>query len=457
MRSCEYGYQAPAATGDGWATSSLSREGVDPVTINALMNAILSGDLPNVHSVLLVKDGKLVLEEYFNGYGRETQQIIASVTKSITSILVGIAIDKQMIAGVDEKVYAFFPGHQGTRWIDQNYAITLKHVLTMTAGLDWDETSFPHPHLNNPNTGMYTCEHPLDYIFNKQQTGSPGNLYNYNSGLTVILGAIIKNTSGLYADEFAEQYLFGPLGISDTHWLCHPDGTVFTNGDLFLKPRDMAKIGCLMLHGGKWKNRRIVTQKWVRESTREYVDTFKGYGYGYQWRRGSTLICNQKVEAFWASGTGGQKIYVFPELDLVVVFTNKVFDNQYGHMRTEAMLADYIVPAVISPAYRSSVVELSPEVLDAWVGEYKINHDQILIPDFVKQLVFTTFRKKNKMFLKLPEGEVTQLFAESETQFYGSLKGIGQFQIKLVKDENAVVKQVIQQVGFRRLLLDKVK
>jgi len=260
LRQYEYTYQVPEKVDDGWETASLTEAGVNSEIISALMGNILKGNLPNIHSVLLIKNGKLVLEEYFYRYSRETKHLIASDTKSVTSILVGIAIDKQMISDVNKRVYEFFPEYKGTRWIDQKYDITLKHILTMTAGLDWDEIANPHPHPKNPNTGMYKTDHPIEYILDKRKVAPPGERWNYNSGLTVLLGGIIKNTSGRYADKFAEKYLFGPLGITDYDWYKHPDGTVFTNGDLLLRPRDMAKIGYMMLRKGKWKGKEIVSR-----------------------------------------------------------------------------------------------------------------------------------------------------------------------------------------------------
>ena len=276
---CEYKYQIPKDTGDGWETSSLDEEGVDPIKINELMGNILKEDIKNIHSILLVKNGKLIFEEYFYGYNRDTRHLLASVTKSVTSILVGIAIDKQMIESSNGKVYEFFPEYRGTSWIDQKYEITLKHVLTMTAGVNWDEVIFLHPHPKNPNTAMYKSDHPIRYVLNKKQISKPGSRWRYNSGLTVLLGGILKNTAGLYADKLAEQYLFKPLGIANYKWDKHPDGTIYTNGDLFLKPRDMAKIGYIMLNQGKWENKQIVSNAWIKESTKEHVDTFKGYGY----------------------------------------------------------------------------------------------------------------------------------------------------------------------------------
>jgi CubicO group peptidase (beta-lactamase class C family) len=457
LKPCEYSYQAPSKLDDRWDVSSLSNEGVDTNKITAMMNTILADDLPNIHSVLLVKNGKLILEEYFNGYSREIKPIIASVTKSITSILIGVAIDKQMIASVNQRVYEFFPEYKNTSWIDQKYEITLKHVLTMTAGVDWDEITLLHPHPKNPNTLMYKSDHPIGYVLDKKQIDQPGSRWRYNSGLTVLLGGIVKNTTKQHADKFAEQYLFKPLGITDYKWLKHPDGTIYTHGDLFLKPRDMAKIGYIMLNQGKWENKQIVSQEWIQESTGEHIDTFKGYGYGYQWRCGKTFICDQEIEAFWASGTGGQKIYVFPKLDLVVVFTSKIFGNDSGHGRNESLLANFIIPAVVSPEYKRKVIKIDNTVLDTYVGEYKINHEKVLMPDFAKRMRLKIFREENKLFVRLPDGQAVQLFPESKDLFFGNFKDIGLIQIKIIRDENGAIKHARRNIGFRSVLLDKVR
>jgi len=453
----EYTYQIPEKIDDGWEPSTLEREGVDSKKINELMGNILREDIKNIYSILLVKNGKLIFEEYFYGYDRNKRHLIASVTKSVTSILVGIAIDKQMIGSINEKVYEFFPEYRGTTWADQKYDITLKHVLTMTAGVNWDEVTFLHPHPKNPNTAMYTSDHPIRYVLNKKQIAQPGSRWRYNGGLTVLLGGILKNTTGLYADKFAEQYLFKPLGIANYQWNKHPDGTIYTNGDLFLKPRDMAKIGYIMLNQGKWENKQIVSNAWIKESTRKHIDTFKGYGYGYQWRCGKTLICDQEIEAFWASGTGGQKIYVFPKLDLVVVFTSKLFGNNSGHSRNESLLANFIIPAVVSPEYKRKVIKLDNTVLDTYVGEYKINQEKVLMPDFVKGMRVKIFREGNKLFVKFPDGQTGQLFPESKDLFFGNFKDIGQIQFRAIRDENGAIKHATRNVGFRTLLLDKVK
>ncbi len=452
---CQYLYQIPPTLDDGWETSSLSRQGIDENKITEMMNAILSDELPNIHSVLLIKNGKLVLEEYFNGYSGGMKHLIASVTKSIISILIGIAADRQMIASVDQKVYEFFPEYRGTRWVDQKYDIRLENLLTMTAGVDWDEITFLHPHPKNPNTLMYKSDHPIGFVLDRKQVARPGSMWRYNSGLTLLLGGVLQNATNQPADEFAEQYLFGPLGITECWWGKHPDGTVYAHGDLALKPRDLAKIGSLMLNGGKWKNTQIVSGAWVRKSTGALVETYRGYGYGYQWRHGKTNICGQEIEAYWGSGTGGQKLYIFPNLNLVVVFTSEIFNNLSGHARNESLLANYIIPAVIAPDYQPEAVRLDDAWLDSCVGEYKFNLEKVLIPEAMKTMRVKVIREDNVLFVKLPTGETIRLYPESKDLFWGHLKSIGRVKFKVLRDENGAVRQVSRDIGFRSVLLDK--
>jgi len=251
-KKVHYTYQVPEKTDDGWATAALDEVDVDSEKINDLIRGILKRKFKNIDSVLLVKNGKLILEEYFGKYGPGTLHELHSVSKSITSILTGIAIDKRMIPSVDTKVYSFFPEHKGTHWVDEKYDISLRHVLMMSAGIDWDEYTRP---LNDPHNDivalLFHSDNWIKYVLNKKVVEPPGLRWKYSGGLNILLGGIIKNTSGLHADKFAEKYLFGPLGIVNYAWHRHPDGTINTQGGLGLTPRDMAKIGYLLLNGGQ--------------------------------------------------------------------------------------------------------------------------------------------------------------------------------------------------------------
>lgn len=454
-----YVYRIPEKTDDGFKVSSLERVNIDPEKLIKMMEDLIDQRIPKVHSILLVKDGRLVFEEYLGGYTAERKHLIASVTKSIVSILIGIALDREMIRDLDQPVYSFFPNHKGTRWVDKAYDIRLKHILSMAAGTNWDETTYMHPHPKNSNTGMYSAAHPIDYVLNSRQVTAPGEIWNYNSGMTLLLGGILKNATGMYADAFAAKTLFHPLGISECYWYRHADGTVFVQGDLMLRPRDMAKIGYLMVNRGKWHEKQIVSEDWVRESTKPRIETYRGYKYGYQWRCGIMEVSGRQVKGFWASGTGGQKIYCFPELNLVVVMTSQVRDNDSGHDRNESMLANYILPAVLPPFPPRRLAELDPETLDTYTGKYRIKGSATpgKIPLFAQQWIIHVIRKGNDLFVRMPDGETVQLFPLSPDHFFCSLKGVGEYQIYVKRDEKGQVKQVVREIGFHRIPIDKLE
>ena len=454
--SLKYKYRIPEQTGDGLPVSSLNEAKINRQKIEHLMADLLHQKIKNIHSLLLVRNGKLVLEEYFQGYTRERKHLTASMAKSITSILVGIAIDQKAIGNVNQKVYAFFPEHNGTRWVDQKYPISLKHILNMAAGTNWDEITYLHPHPKNSNTGLYTSEIPIVHILNHKLIAAPGTIWNYNSGLTVLLGGIIRNTTGLYADKFAEKTLFHPLGIFDHHWFRHSDQTVFVHGDLLLRPRDMAKIGHLILNAGQWKGKQIVSKKWVRESTRGIMATGRGYLYGYQWRSGTIRKGRQEVEGFWASGMGGQKIYVIPKLDLVVVMTSQIYNNISGHDRNESILSSYILPAVLPPAPARKIITLSPESIDSLTGKYKVSKTNGKMPAFVKKMIISITRSDSDLFIKIPGGETTKLYPISPDRLFFKVEGVGEYQIKLIRNEQGEVKQAIRTIGFRSVKLEKI-
>ena len=441
-----YTYQQPEATDDGWETASLKDKDIDSEKIYEMMHTILSGNDKNIHSILLIKNGKLVLEEYFYGYNKEKVHYLASVSKSITSILIGIAIDQKFMANVKTKAYTFFPEYNGTRWIDQKYPITLQHVLTMAAGLDWNSTKYSRRDPRHTTHQMYDSGDPIGFVLTQNLIETPGEKFYYNSGLTILLGGIVKNTSGLYIDEFAGQYLFAPLGITDFHWDKFPDGNIQTDGGLRLRPRDMAKIGYMMMQNGKWKNRQIVSEEWVAESTKRHINA-RGTGYGYQWWIGKTMMNTHAMDVLFASGHGGQKIFIIPELDLVAVFTSRVF-NSKGHSGPEGFLLKYIIPSIVPPAAPKKAIKLSPEILDEFTGKYEAKEYGIVAP---------VFREGGKLFTRTSFWDKVELIPESETQFFGDSENIGEFQVRLIKDKQGKVKQFIVYLGFMGIEFEKIE
>lgn len=379
----EYTYRIPKQTDDGWETASLDEVGMNKEMLGELIERIDSKEIKNVHGILIVKDGKLAFEEYFAGYtfaysgpwssvlnfrgertdfGIDTPHNLASVTKSFTSALVGIAIDRGYVQDVDEPVFSYFPKYSYLR-NEQKDRITLEHLLTMTSGLEWNELEVWLGNMEHDVVKLFLVPDPLGYILAKPVVTEPGTAWYYNGGGVCVLGEVIRKASGMRMDDFAERYLFGPLGITDYEWDHINADMIHASGNLKLRPRDMAKFGTLYLNSGNWKGQQIISQEWVERSTKasvsipweslegilgdEYADLPETHGdrYGYLWWLKTYHANAQSVDAYFASGWGGQRIFVFPSLDMVVVLTG----GNYGAKQkdpTAEIITQYVLPAV---------------------------------------------------------------------------------------------------------------
>ena len=333
----EYSYQSPIKIDDGWQVSSLAKEGVDEGIINDLMRAVLTGKYPNVRSILLVKNGNIILEEYFYHYHRYVIQDFRSGGKSVTSELVGIAIDKGFIKGVNEKLFDYFPEFEkGTDWDKRKDEILLHHVLNMTWGIDQSGPA---------NYAIWYTENWITDILNLPLVREPGTQFEYHSAAPALFGPIIEHTSGISVSEFARKYLFEPLNISHYQWYIFPDGSEMTAGALWMRPRDMAKFGYLILSGGQWHGKQILSEEWINKSTSAHISA-GGYDYGYYWWLGKLNKENEIIESIMASGYGGQRVYVIPKLNLIAVFTSQPDNNPKGHTRIAQILTDFVLPAM---------------------------------------------------------------------------------------------------------------
>ena len=295
---------------------------------------------------------------------------------------------------------------------------------------------------------MYDSNDPVKFVLERNAVEAPGVRFNYNSGLTILLGEVIKNTSGMYVDEFSGQFLFRPLGISNFYWDKFPNGAIQTDGGLHLRPRDMAKIGYMMLKNGKWRGQQIVSKEWIIESTNAHTTHDLGYGYGYQWRSVKTTINNKEIDMFWASGYGGQRIFIIPTLDLIAVFTSKVFGNPLGGFRPAGILKHYIIPSMLPPAPSLNTIELDPKIVDRYVGKYKLN---------LSDVPLIIFRKGDKLFIPTPYREFVELLPESEYRFYGISKEFGDAQLDFTKDAKGNIQKVIIHIGFGQIQCEKIE
>jgi CubicO group peptidase (beta-lactamase class C family) len=361
--SDEYTYQIPEQTNDGWETASLESVGINPDYLVDMMNRLNNYTQHRVHSILIIRQGKLVFEEYFSGlahptigsypidFDRETWHVLSSVTKSYTSALLGIAINKGFIQDVNQKVFDFFPelAHLNN---GQKRDLSIEHMITMSSGLEWDQTTYPILDERNDISQIQRAENPWDWYLGKPLVTLPGEAFLYSEGCINVVGEIIKRASGIRLDKFAEQYLFTPLGINRHWWyLVRSDtGWIWASGDLRQLPRDMAKFGQLYLQKGKWNGQQIVPSQWVNQSAERHY-TFNApfwsldwgmNGYGYAW-------WIKKPEygegAFCATGWGDQSIMVLPSFDLVAVFTGGSY-YQNPILSSHQMMIEYILPAI---------------------------------------------------------------------------------------------------------------
>ena len=446
----DYQYTVPDKIDDGWETASLIETNVNSAKIVDLIKNILAGEFPNTHSVLLVKNGKLILEEYFYGYDRDDLHYLASATKSITSILVGISVDQDMIKSVDQNVYQLFRDYQKTEWISKKYEITLRHLLSMTSGIEWDENRS----ISDPRHDYFAMRRGGDwirYVFNKELVSPPGQTFNYNGGLSALLGEIIRRTSGLNAKEFSKKYLFDPLGISHYRWLIYNNGSINTGGGLLLRPRDMAKIGQMMLNNGKYDGRQIVSEEWITESTNNYIvpkSSPMGSGYGYQWWRGEVSVNGQTIKTYFAQGLGGQFIFIVPNLKITAIFTSQLKDNPGGQFRPQVMMTESIIPALLPSAPPYQIITLDQSVLQDYVGEYEYKRWNIKA---------SVTRKDKKIFILPSDLEKTELIPISESAFRGNLKGIGGIEVDFSKNNNGNIDHMTVKIGFSLLNFKKIK
>ncbi len=356
-----YNYREPVQTNDGWQTATMSEAGLNTTPVIDLMEYLLEREEHHVNGIVIIKDGNLVFEEYFSGYDfdfenqtpgtnefvytytdfdRNTLHYQASVTKSVTSVLLGIAIDKGFISGVDEKLFSFFPEFSDLINEEKN-EISLYHALTMTSGYPWDDSTYPISDSRNDENQLYVHSNPLRFVLERDLSASPGTSFQYNSGTTVLLGEIIKRRSDMSLSEFAENYLFTPLGISTYHLShCMNANTIaFAGGGLYLRPRDMAKIGSLFLQEGMWNNEQIISSGWINESTNSLISLSginsaanMAIGYGYQWW--IAAFTAGSLNGYYAAGWGGQFIIVLPEQNMVVVITQDDYNGEEDSMFT---------------------------------------------------------------------------------------------------------------------------
>ena len=318
-----------------WRTTSPESKGMDSELLVKMMDAIWNMSI-RINSVLIVHDGYIVLEANSYSYDSVDTRNIYSCTKSISSALIGIAIDKGYIKNVDQPVLGFFPKRIVKNLDADKKAMTLEHLLTMTTGLECrDSYLYEWSGLRE----LRWSKDWVQFMIDLPMAEPPGSRFEYCNGATFLLSAILQEQTGMNALSFAEKNLFGPLGISNVVWHPNPQGITIGYGELHLRPRDMAKLCLLYFTNGMGEGNRIISPQWIKASTRKHVTATMPSGYGYQW-----WIVSPDV--YTASGHKGQFIIVAPEKNIVAVFTSSLLPEDF--FVPLGLLSTYILPSVKS-------------------------------------------------------------------------------------------------------------
>jgi CubicO group peptidase (beta-lactamase class C family) len=339
----------PADLPGDWPVARPEELGIEASGLQALVGRLRRGELGRVHGLLIVRHGRLAVEEYFAGSNRDDVHTQQSVTKSVTSLLVGIAIDQGLIRSEDERVLGFFPEYGDLQAQDaRRDSLAIEDLLTMRAGLLWTEEPYPGSDLERLNGSAGDW---VRFVLDRPMREAPGTRWQYNSGGVIVLAGVLRSATGGDPGEFARRHLFEPLGIRGERWVRSPfDGLPHTGGGLFLRARDMARLGELVLRQGIAGGRQVVSTGWLERSSRRAagpIEWPRPVYYGqlfWLFPFAGAAGAPAGPDIVTASGAGGQWIFTAPSLDLVVVFTADRLNP--GFFTPVDLLYGDILPAV---------------------------------------------------------------------------------------------------------------
>ncbi|QNK62876.1 serine hydrolase [Pedobacter sp. PAMC26386] len=322
-----------------------------------MTSAIEQGQYTKVHSVLIFKGDKPVYEHYFNGFTQDSLHDSRSSFKSITSLLVGIAVDRGLIKSIDQKVYEFFPEYPAFKMDKLKMEMTLRNLLEMKSGFDCEEFNDTKDCENEMSLSKDWVKFSLDLPMKYK----PGTVWSYTSIAPMILSGVINKATGVSIMEFAKKYLFGPLEISDYKWTVDPAGHGMTAGSFYIHPMDMIKLGRLVQNNGLWNGKRVISQQWISQSTHcdipipdfSFAKSSRSHFllpqptyYGFYWYRELLKTKDLQQELLFASGNGGQFIFILKDLGLTVVFTQGNYSSFKSKQAFE-ILGRYIIPSFL--------------------------------------------------------------------------------------------------------------
>jgi CubicO group peptidase (beta-lactamase class C family) len=346
-----YHYAAPVSLGDGWRTGTLEQAGLSRDSIERFIQMISdmpidSLSVPDIHGVLIARHGRLVLEEYFHGANRDQPHDLRSAAKSMTSVLIGAAIQSGVPLTPESRVYQVMNGGTFPSGLDpRKRALTLEHLLTMSSGLDCDDSNDESP--GNENTMQSQTEQPdwYRFILDLKNIRDPGALSVYCSINPHLAGGVLARAAGRPLPELFQDLVARPLDISRYHLFLTPTGDAYMGGGVRLLPRDFMKLGQLMLNDGVWEGKRVLSQEWVRRST-DPQHQIGDNKYGYLWWIKDYPYRGGSVRAYYASGNGGQYVIVVPKLDMVVAFYGGNYNDRAARISQEEWVPRYVLAAI---------------------------------------------------------------------------------------------------------------
>lgn len=346
----------PALIGDGWERADPVASGFAAAKLQATLEKAAGEASTNLHAVIVERHGRLVAELYRAGkdkgvyglvatttdFGPTTLHDVRSVGKSVVSLLIGAARQEGKLRDLSKPALDFYPEFKDLQ-TPQRRAITLEHLLTMSSGFEWQEGGAGR----DDEHRLYWKWTPTDYVLSRPIAAPPGTRFNYNSGGNLMLADILTRVTGTPLEEYARARLFQPLGITDWEWVGDLHGRPMAFTGLRLRPRDMAKLGRLVLDHGQWKGRQLVPADWIDASLKPHLDTgFDGTRYGYQWWTGTVQWQGMRLPWAAAFGNGAQRIFVVPDLDLCVVTTAGAYGDVAVAKRIDALLQDIVATIV---------------------------------------------------------------------------------------------------------------
>jgi uncharacterized protein (TIGR03437 family) len=332
------GAVAPWPT-DGWPQSTPELQGMNPALLQA-GDAYVRTQCPTRYSVLVFRNGYLVWEQYYHGMARDSYADVMSISKSVLSLLIGQALDRGAIETLDQKLADYFPEYFSLSSDARKRLITLRQMLTMTAGFQWDEVATGNNWVASKDWYKFVIDLPM--------AANPGDVFDYNTGLSHLLAGVLSRSSGQSALAFGIQNLFQPLGINNFRWDTDPRGNYVGGFHMYFTSRDLGKFGYLALRNGFWDGRQLVSRSWIEDSTSVHVSCASPVtsgDYAYHW----WVRPQWGYMIYMAAGYGGQYIFVVPGLDLIMVSTaDTTGDTLDRHMQAFNLLTQYVIPAIKS-------------------------------------------------------------------------------------------------------------